>query len=51
MTYEQRLAEARNYYALCDKAKALGIPVSLDDPNSPSTVAELEAAVAAASLK
>jgi hypothetical protein len=37
-THEQ----ARAYYELCDKARELGIAVSLDDPNSPRTVAALE---------
>lgn len=38
--------EARAYYALCDKARKLGIPTSLDDPRTPKTVAALEEAVA-----
>lgn len=40
--------EAREYQRLCDEARALGIPTSLDDPRSPRTVAGLRAAVAAA---
>lgn len=42
----QLLNEARAYYHLCDEARALGIPTSLDDPRSPKTVAALSAAVA-----
>jgi len=49
MTTSQLRSEARAYYALCDKARRLGIPVSLDDPRSPRTVAALAAAVAKAS--
>lgn len=45
---EQLRDEARAYYRLCDEARALGIPTSLDDPRSPRTVAELRAAVEAA---
>ena len=48
MTYTQRLAEQRDYYALCDKAQALGIPTSLDHPDTPRTVAALRKAVAGA---
>jgi len=44
--YRKLQAEARAYYALCDKAHALGVPTSLDDPRSPKTVAALEKAVA-----
>jgi hypothetical protein len=40
--------EQTAYYRLCDEARALGIPTSLDDPRSPKTVAELQAAVHAA---
>lgn len=43
-------AEAATYYALCDRADALGIPTSLDDPRSPRTVTSLMAHVAAAEL-
>jgi hypothetical protein len=43
--------EARNYYDLCDEARALGILVSLDDPDSPPTVAALRNAVEAARLE
>lgn len=42
--------EAILYYELCDDARALGIPVSLDDPASPTTVAGLQDAVDAARL-
>lgn len=38
--------EQRAYYALCDEARALSIPTSLDDPRSPKTVDALRAAVA-----
>lgn len=44
------LNEQRAYYALCDQARALGIPTSLDDPRTTKTVAELQAAVDAARL-
>lgn len=37
--------EQAAYYELCRWAHALEIPVALDDPRSPRTVAELEAAV------
>ena len=40
--------EQRAYYRLCDEARALGIPTSLDDPRSPKTVDELRGAVARA---
>ena len=33
--------EQAAYYRLCDEARALGIPTSLDDPRSPKTVDEL----------
>jgi hypothetical protein len=39
--------EQRAYLELCDEARALGIPTSLDDPRSPRTVDALGAAVAA----
>lgn len=39
------IREQREYAALCDKARALGIPTSLDDPRSPKTVAALRKAV------
>ena len=38
--------DPRAYQALLDEARALGIPTSLDDPNSPRTIAGLRAAVA-----
>jgi hypothetical protein len=44
-SYRTRILEARAYYALCDQARALGIPIDLDDPASPATVADLQAAV------
>ena len=37
---------ARDYYALCDRAERLGVPVSLDDPRTPKTVGALREAVA-----
>lgn len=43
----QQIQEAREYYDLCDEARALGVPTDLEDPESPRTVAGLEAAVAA----
>jgi len=43
---EHRAAQVA-YYRLCERAARLGIPVSLDDPRSPRTVAELEAQVRA----
>ena len=51
MTRNEKAAyvrEARAYMALCDEARALGVPTSLDDPRSPRTVAGLRAAVNAA---
>lgn len=36
------------YYALCDRARAHGIPTSLDDPETPQTVAALLFAVSEA---
>lgn len=44
MTYSQRIQEARDYYALCDEARAAGIPTSLDDPRTPPTVQALREA-------
>lgn len=49
--YKADRAAAEAYYDLCAHARALGIPTSVDDPDSPKTVAELEAAVAAAEAK
>lgn len=46
MTYTDRIRAAREYYALCDRAEAKGVPVSLDDPRTPRTVAELRRAAA-----
>ncbi len=43
-----RHADARRYYELCEQARQLGVPTSLDDPRSPRTVAGLRAAVAKA---
>lgn len=37
--------EQREYVALCDEARALGVSTSLDDPRSPRTVAALRDAV------
>lgn len=37
--------QARAYFRLCDEARALGVPTSLDDPRSPRTVAGLREAV------
>lgn len=34
--------QQREYYALCDKARELGIPTSLDNPRSPRTVSGLK---------
>ena len=45
MTYAQRLQEAEDYFRLCDKARELGIPTSLDDPKSPKTVEALRAEI------
>lgn len=39
---------AAAYYALCDRAEQLGVPTSLDDPASPTTVVALQARVDAA---
>ncbi len=38
--------EASEYYALCKQASDVGVPVSLDDPDSPKTVQGLRDAVA-----
>lgn len=46
MSYADLIRTARAYYALCDKAAAKGVPVSLDDPRSPRTVAALRKAAA-----
>ena len=45
MTYADHLCKQREYAALCDKAREVGVPVSLDDPASPKTVAALREAV------
>ncbi len=37
--------DAWTYYRLCNEAARLGIPMSLDDPRSPRTVAGLAEAV------
>lgn len=37
--------EARDYYALCAEAQALGIPTDCEDPRSPKTTQELMDAV------
>ena len=47
VTAAQREEQAA-YYRLCDEARELGIPTSLDDPRSPKTVDELRGAVARA---
>lgn len=46
--YQRLYDEQVAYYRLCDEARSLGIPTSLDDPRSPRTVAGLQAAVDAA---
>jgi len=46
MTYTQLIRQAQDYYRLCDKAAARGVPVALDDPRSPKTVAALRRAAA-----
>lgn len=46
-TYSTLREEAVAYYALCDEARKLSIPVSLDDKRSPNTVDALRQAVAA----
>jgi len=46
MTYAQLIRQAQDYYRLCDKAAARGVPVALDDPRSPKTVADLRRAAA-----
>ena len=48
MTYTELIREAQAYYRLCAEAKALGIPVSLDHPDTPQTVQALREAVEAA---
>lgn len=45
MNYRALQHEARRYYALVAEARRLGIPVALDDPRSPQTVAELRESV------
>jgi hypothetical protein len=50
MTTRALHEETRAYYRLCDEARALGVPVSLDDPRSPKTVQGLREAVAKAQL-
>ncbi len=47
MTSKTAREEAVAYYRLCDEARALGIPTSLDDPRSPNTVDALRQAVEA----
>jgi len=47
--YGQKRAEAQVYYRLCERAREVGIPTSLDDPDSPKTTAELAAAIEAKS--
>lgn len=42
---EQLRQEARDYYALVEAARKAGVPTSLDDPRSPTTVAGLRAAI------
>jgi len=46
-TYRTLRDEAVAYYALCDEARKLGIPVAIDDPRAPNTVDALRQAVAA----
>lgn len=46
--YRELRDEAREYYRLVSLAARHGVPVSLDDPDSPRTVAALRAATAAA---
>lgn len=48
MTPQDKHAEARAYYALCDEAQALGVDTSLDTNPQLDTVAKLQAAVAEA---
>lgn len=45
MSYAEELRVQREYAALCDEARKLGVPTSLDDPRSPRTVEGLRAAV------
>ena len=44
MNYTALIKQAQDYYRLCDAAAAKGVPVSLDDPRSPRTVAALRRA-------
>jgi hypothetical protein len=44
-------AEARDYQRLCDEARQLGIPVSVDDPDTPQTIDDLRDAVRAEKLR
>lgn len=41
----QLRAAAEEYHRLVDRARALGIPISLDDPDSPRTVDGLSDAI------
>lgn len=43
----EHLQEQRDYYALIDEARKLGVPTSLDDPRTPKTVAATVAAIRA----
>lgn len=45
MTRKSHADEIREYYALCAEAAALGVPTSLDDPASPTTIAGLRLAI------
>lgn len=46
--YERLVAEAHEHYDLCQRAERIGVPTSLDDPRSPTTVTALRDAVVAA---
>jgi len=48
MTYSERIREQLAYYELLNKAAQLGVPVSLDDPASPRTIAGIKTAIAQA---
>jgi hypothetical protein len=47
VTSTTKREDPRAYYRLCKEAEALGIPTSLDDPDSPRTVEGLKETVAA----
>jgi hypothetical protein len=52
MTAKQRIYRDQiNYHRLCDEARALGVPTSLDDPRTTRTVWGLRMHVATAKAR